>query len=191
MQGNNMQISIIKQLKLLLDFLLSGCDIVILGKSNGGREMGITTADKIADYFLWSANEKGDFLSNLKLQKLVYYAQAWFLAFEDEPLFDDRIEAWIHGPAIYSLWKKYSDSKWRPINIEIKKPKYDDDRTIPHLEKITDAYGIHEASFLEKLTHQERPWINARKGLDIDEEGHSEISHEDMKKFYREFLDEK
>jgi uncharacterized phage-associated protein len=55
--------------------------------------MPITTPDAVADYFLWSARECGDLLTNLRLQKLVYYAQAWFLALYDEPLFDGEFEA--------------------------------------------------------------------------------------------------
>ena len=63
----------------------------------------ITTASKLADYYIWFANDVGSYLSNHKLQKLLYYAQAWYLAFEDTPLFDEDFEAWVHGPTIPAL----------------------------------------------------------------------------------------
>lgn len=61
----------------------------------------------VADFFLAFANECGDFMSNLRLQKLVYYAQAWHLANYDTPLFEEDFEAWIHGPALPALYHHY------------------------------------------------------------------------------------
>lgn len=61
----------------------------------------------VADYFIWLANDSGSFISNLKLQKLVYYAQAWYLAIYGQSLFDEDFEAWVHGPIIPSLYQKY------------------------------------------------------------------------------------
>src|SRR3989442_1092083 len=59
-----------------------------------------TSAQVIANYFLWLSNESGSFLSNLKLQKVLYYAQGWHLGLERQRLFTDQIEAWVHGPSI-------------------------------------------------------------------------------------------
>ena len=69
----------------------------------------------IADYFVRLANETGDYISNLKLQKLVYYAQAWYLAISDEALFEEDFEAWVHGPVIPELYQEYKSFGWRPI----------------------------------------------------------------------------
>ena len=52
---------------------------------------------------------------NLKLQKLVYYAQAWHLALRDVPLFEEDFEAWVHGPVIPALYQEYKKFGWRPI----------------------------------------------------------------------------
>jgi uncharacterized phage-associated protein len=70
---------------------------------------------EVANYFIWLANETGSFLSNLKLQKLVYYAQAWHLALEESPLFEEDFEAWIHGPVLPTLYQKYESFSWKPI----------------------------------------------------------------------------
>ncbi len=62
----------------------------------------------VAQYFLAKADEDaGDLMSNLKLQKLMYYAQGFSLALCNKPLFPERIEAWIHGPVISALYHEY------------------------------------------------------------------------------------
>ena len=122
-------------------------------------------------------------LTPLKLQKLVYYAQAWHVALKGKPLFEDKIEAWIHGPvvrAVYTRFKKYS---WKPIDCELKDPSLPA-RVEKFLQEVFSVYGSYSAWDLERMTHQEDPWINARKGLGIDQDGTKEISLGDMKKFY-------
>ncbi|HUZ03805.1 MAG TPA: type II toxin-antitoxin system antitoxin SocA domain-containing protein, partial [Acidobacteriaceae bacterium] len=59
-----------------------------------------TSASDIAKYFIASFQKKNKAISNLKLQKLLYYAQAWHLALYGSPLFSDSIEAWVHGPVV-------------------------------------------------------------------------------------------
>ncbi|MGK8328482.1 Panacea domain-containing protein, partial [Pseudomonas aeruginosa] len=62
----------------------------------------------VAKFFLAQSNEEaGDLVSNLKLQKLVYYAQGFHLAVYDEPLFTDSIEAWTHGPVVPNVYHHY------------------------------------------------------------------------------------
>ena len=66
-------------------------------------------ANKIADYILFKTQNTGDFLTNLKLQKLLYYAQAWYLANYQKPLFDEPIEAWVHGPVVVQVYNEFRD----------------------------------------------------------------------------------
>ncbi len=151
--------------------------------------MAPTTANQVADYILCRVHEWEDLITNLKLQKLVYYAQAWFLALYDQPLFDDRLEAWVHGPvqpALYQRFKKYS---WGPITEEVPCPDYTEDIK-SHLEEILDIYGDLTAHHLERLVHQEDPWRKARGGLPPDAFCTDPLRHEDMKIFYRSLLDE-
>jgi uncharacterized phage-associated protein len=79
----------------------------------------------IANYFIWLANETGSFVSNLKLQKLVYYAQAWHLAIHETALFEEDFEAWVHGPVIPVLYQKYKQFSWQPIdeNVSLNLPE--------------------------------------------------------------------
>ena len=73
------------------------------------------TAAKIACYFIYLANQTGSFINNSRLQKLVYYAQAWHLALYDTPLFEEDFEAWIHGLVIAGLFEEYKKFGWKPI----------------------------------------------------------------------------
>ena len=146
--------------------------------------MARTTANKVADFFIHFCHEHGDFISNLKLQKLVYYAQAWHLALYDEPLFNEPIEAWVHGPVIPELYRKFKHYGWEPISYEPDEIELDE-HTKQHLIEIIDVFGGFTAYELEQMTHNEAPWVNARQGLAIDEPSNAIISHEDMRNYYK------
>ncbi|MFM6174756.1 MAG: Panacea domain-containing protein [Sphaerospermopsis kisseleviana] len=77
----------------------------------------LLTCFEVAKYFIRLAHETGSFISNLKLQKLVYYAQAWHLALFEQPLFNEDFEAWIHGPVVPELYHYYKKFGWRNISI--------------------------------------------------------------------------
>jgi uncharacterized phage-associated protein len=136
-----------------------------------------------ADYLILKSDYDNRVITNKKLQKLVYYAQAWHLVFTSKPLFTDPIEAWMHGPAVKSLWQKYKKYGYSPI---IDKPLAP---TLPKgidalLDEVWRVYGKYDADYLEGLTHSERPWLDARKGLDTDEMSSIEISTDSMKNYY-------
>lgn len=143
-------------------------------------------AQDIADYFIWLANDSGSFLSNLKLQKLVYYAQAWYLAIYGQPLFDEDFEAWIHGPTIPSLYQKYRQFHQLPIVQEIDREQLAQKlgNTIKFLQDVAEEYFACDAYELERMTHIEEPWIRARKGLANDVPSHAIIDKQWMKEYY-------
>jgi uncharacterized phage-associated protein len=143
-----------------------------------------TTANEVADYLLHFARQHGDLLSNLKLQKLVYYSQAWYLALKDKPLFNDPIEAWVHGPVVPKLYRRFRKYGWQPIDGTIQAPQFTNG-TEKHLVEVFSVYGQFSAWDLERMTHQEEPWRKARIGLLPDEEGHAKIDLDDMRQFYQ------
>lgn len=154
--------------------------------------MSKVTSDQVADYILWTACQKGDLITNLKMQKLIYYAQAWYLALYGEPLFDAEFQAWVHGPVQPSLWRRFKDARWEPINCD---PYYDEDSNaeIPedvrdHLDEIITVFFDYSAYRLERMTHDEAPWQHARGILASDEPSTQVISHEDMKQYYSSLL---
>lgn len=123
----------------------------------------IYTVEQIARYFLAKANEEvGDLISNLKLQKLCYYAQGVGLAARKQPLFIDRLEAWLHGPVVPSLYQKYRQygSSAIPSIHDLEVDDYDQaDRMI--LDDVYDYYGQYSAWRLREMTHKEAPWKDA------------------------------
>jgi uncharacterized phage-associated protein len=150
--------------------------------------MSINAAD-IAEYFVYlSLKGVGRGISNKKLQKLVYYAQAWSVTLTDKPLFAEKIEAWIHGPAIPSLYRKFKKFGFKPV--ESQNSNFDP-LIFPNpeiLNEVWRVYGKYDANYLEILTHQEDPWINARDALESGEFSSSEITTESMKEFYSQKL---
>lgn len=144
----------------------------------------------IGRYFLYLAKKEGKPITNKKLQKLVYYAQAWSLVLNNKKLFSEPIQAWVHGPAIRSLYVQYKDFGFSPIEekvtlISIKVSK----RTKELLDEIWRVYGKMDAGYLEMLTHSEKPWQEAREGLQSSQSSETEISLTTMKSFYADKLE--
>ena len=146
----------------------------------------------VDDYFIDKANSEGKIITNKKLQKLVYYAQAWSVVLNNEPLFSDKIEAWVHGPAIKSLYVKYKDFGFNPIRKDISPTKINviSSKTKKLLGSIWDVYGKLDAGYLELLTHSEKPWQDARAGLESHASSDAEITIASMRSFYSEKLKE-
>lgn len=146
------------------------------------------TPNNVADWFLSRINtEVGDTISHLKLQKLVYYSQAWYLTVFKKPLFNERIEAWAHGPVIPSIYERFKnvckDCVINVNSIELSKANFSkEDEQL--LSEIRAIYGEHSSGYLEELTHSELPWINARNGLPDYSASNNEITHEAMIDFY-------
>lgn len=131
----------------------------------GGREImvkNIIDVKTVADYFLSLAEEEaGDGISNLKLQKLLYYAQGFTLAATDMPLFDNAIEAWQHGPVVAEIYHKYSmfgsSNISMPIGIDLTSISENADIK-EMLNEVYNVYGQFSAWKLRDMTHEERPW---------------------------------
>lgn len=142
----------------------------------------------VAHYFLNRVDrEVGDVITNLKLQKLVYYAQAWSMVFRGEPLFDEPVQAWVNGPVVYSLWKEYQayEKAAIPDNPSVTQELQKDE--IKVLQVVWVTYGELSASKLWKLSHSEAPWNNAREGLAPHDSSQNPIDPDDMKNYYSEF----
>lgn len=112
--------------------------------------------------------EDTDDISNLKLQKLLYYAQGCFLAIKNRVLFNDKIVAWKHGPVVedvYFKFKSYGSSGIK--NPEQDELKEFDDETDALLREVYEVFGKYSAWGLRELTHKEAPWKNTAQGCEI------------------------
>ena len=121
-------------------------------------------------------------MTNKKLQKLCYYAKAWYLALYDKNLISEQFQAWVHGAVQPALYQKYKDYGYNAI------PKYTHSELLPEefvsfAKEVYNSYGHLSGDQLEQLNHQETPWINARKDCEPWENSSNEISEEDIKHF--------
>lgn len=147
------------------------------------RKKNILNCFDIANYFIFLANTSGSFISNLKLQKLVYYAQAWYLVNYGVPLFQEDFQAWVHGPVVPSLYQKYKAFGWKPIIEYIEELNLPQEVT-EFLEEVSDIYFACDAYELEKMTHEEDPWIEARGDIPPDAPSEEVITKESIMKYY-------
>lgn len=136
---------------------------------------------EIADWFLayndfMKTNQGADGISNLKLQKLLYYAQSAFLALKNTPLFSNDIVAWNHGPVIEEIYHKYKEYGFNDID-KFDEVKIDED-TEKLLTEVYNVFGEYSAWGLRNLTHTEKPWLSTNKN--------SIISQELMKESFKE-----
>lgn len=115
----------------------------------------------------------------MKLLKLVYYAQAWSLAWDGKALFSERIEAWRGGPVVRDLWAKEKHGEPVPPNAEaLTGPEKDT------VLAVLDFYSRFDGDELSQITHVEKPWIDAREGIPHGEMSTGEISVEAMRSYY-------
>lgn len=138
----------------------------------------------VAAWFLNAVDpEAGDSITNLKLQKLVYYAQAWAVTLLGSRLFDEPIEAWAHGPVVDVVYQEYKAHGFDSLPPSQRKPVFTPrERVI--LEDVLAVYGEHSATFLEALTHAEQPWQTVWSDRRRTDRSRREIPIERMREFY-------
>jgi uncharacterized phage-associated protein len=125
-----------------------------------------------------SNNDAGEYISNLKLQKLLYYQQGFHLAYFKEPLFDESIEAWMYGPVVPSIYNKYKAEGSNGLNYNGDPISLTDEEESLFNEVIR-VYGEFSAIGLMNLTHSEAPWKETPVGQG------NEISRDKMMKFFK------
>ena len=127
--------------------------------------------------------EKSDRISNLKLQKLLYYVQGWQLGITGNALFPERIEAWVHGPVVPEMFRAYRIYKWQPI-VKQQKSVLLPVAASKHIVKVLSAYDKFSGEQLGRLSHSESPWLTARRGLRSDAPSDAVITLNSMRHFF-------
>ncbi|MCK5717224.1 MAG: DUF4065 domain-containing protein [Thiomargarita sp.] len=141
----------------------------------------MTNVFDVAVYIL----KKRGTLSTMKLQKLVYYSQAWALVWDDTPLFSDQIEAWANGPVVTTLYNVHkgefsiTDADLQSyVQNELTENQKDT------IDTVLKVYGDKSAQWLSDQTHIDAPWQEARIGLCDSERGHQEITLASLSEYY-------
>ena len=127
-------------------------------------------------------------MTNLKLQKLLYYCQGWYLALERKPFFTEQIEAWVHGPVVPVVFREYRAKKWNPIAIDSADSLSGSafgSQADSHIKEVLNAYRGLTGTQLEKMTHNEDPWKIARGNTPIDMPSQAVVTHESMISYFR------
>jgi uncharacterized phage-associated protein len=138
----------------------------------------VASVHDVAAYIL----KKTGSITTWKLQKLVYYCQAWSLVWDDKPLFAARIEAWANGPVIPALYQRHRQ--------QFKVASWDGDPSAlsanerETIDAVLKFYGDRSSQWLSDLTHRENPWIDARKGLAPSDRGNVVITPAAMAEYY-------
>lgn len=149
----------------------------------------IFSAYDVALYFLFIARKDnaGDTISNLKIQKMLYYAQGEFLAFFDVALFPEKIEAWKHGPVvkkIYDNFRKYGKLAIDFKELENFRSEIYTKEHLDFLPFIYKKYNSLSAWDLAQKTHKETPWLK-----NYTENNTNEIPLKDLKEFFKKSLE--
>lgn len=148
--------------------------------------MAACTANGVADYLLWFAKDHGDVLTPLKLQKLMFYADAWHMVLNDgEELVPQKFEAWVHGPVLRDVYFRFNHYRWNPISQDIQKPDLSE-KLKAFLSDVYKVFGGFSGYELEQLTHQEQPWKAARGNLAPDSSCTEAIDKHLTHSFYTE-----
>lgn len=133
---------------------------------------------------LASAESEPEFLSQMRLQKLLYYVQGWSLASRQSPMFSGRLEAWVHGPATYNVYRAFRAYDKRPIphSEGSEAPLHKNERAF--IASIWEHYKAFSASELRRMTHSEPPWLKARGDLPADQPSRVEITVDSMMSWF-------
>jgi uncharacterized phage-associated protein len=125
----------------------------------------------VAEYIL----QKHGPMTTMKLQKLVYYSQAWSLVWDEESLFPERIEAWENGPVVRELYNCHK-GQFKISTTQKGYPENLSGNQKDTINRVLDYYGEKKPQWLSDLTHMEAPWKNTQLN--------SEITHADMSEYY-------
>src|SRR3990167_5226316 len=112
------------------------------------------SASDVAKWFIAKAAESGDLTTHLKVQKLLYYGEAWSQALTGEELLQEDLQAWAHGPVVPEVFREYRDYGWNalPVPAENEVPKFDAE-VEDVLNQVFDTYGDLPAKTLEHMSH--------------------------------------
>ncbi|MFH1620548.1 MAG: type II toxin-antitoxin system antitoxin SocA domain-containing protein [Patescibacteria group bacterium] len=148
-----------------------------------------TDAMSIAKWFVDRANKEfvdedgvSEGLTNLKLQKLLYFAQAVSLSLKDQPLFNDKIEAWKFGPVIPVVYHALKEFENAPVKITSATQEISPE-VASLLENVWSVYGKFSAHELVNITHNHLPW----KEVYLSGGKNNEITAESIKKYYADY----
>ena len=117
-------------------------------------------------------------ITNLKLQKILYFVQVFHLVKKDKPLFTENIQAWQYGPVVYEVYKQYKKNRSDSI-IRTKDTSVISEQDKQFIEEIWDSFGKYSTTKLVAITHAHTPWQEAYKT------NNQVISNKSLQEYYK------
>lgn len=133
--------------------------------------------------------EKLEEVTPLMLQKLLYFIQGVYSALYGRPLFAEDCRAWVHGPVYPEVYDLFRDFKYNPIDdarfalLEGTSDVLTDDEK-KSIDLVVNTFGMYGGKVLEKITHNENPWREARKGYGYSIPSNELLPKESIMKYY-------
>lgn len=125
----------------------------------------------------------------LALQKLLYYIQGMYMVLQHRALFSEDCRAWAHGPVYREVYEVFKSFKYNPIDdtrFAMFQNRFhelsDEERHV--IDLVVDSFGIYSGKTLERITHQETPWIEARANCLPDEASNEIITKDAIKSYF-------
>ncbi len=157
---------------------------------------------KLVNFIIAYCNIHGFTITPMKLQKILYFIQAWYLVrFDKELLFDELPQAWVNGPVYRSIYNEYKTTFYRSTPLILKEikevgkdekilEKYKeslglDEKQVNAINIILKHYSSKDESKLVLMTHSDAPWNIAREGYGEFDRCEEIISAESMYQFYK------
>lgn len=161
--------------------------------NNAGEKMNNKNSENLdvvllAKWLILLTTQKKSFITCSKLQVLLYYSQVWYLAFYRRSLFNDPLEAWMHGPAVFKVYKHFESRSFLNLPYQKELPEIPA-RIQKHFCEILEVYLPFPTEELKKMVKNEFPWQNARRGLQEQESSRKTIAIQDIMDFYSEKKD--
>ena len=144
------------------------------------KGVGMYSAISVANYIIEYEHSKNRMISNLKLQKLLYFVQARFFIEYEQPCFDDRIEAWSFGPVVVNVYHAYKI--YGSLDITKLKGCLPNNISSEHqiiINEELESYSCTPVYEMVNITHHQTPWVQAKRNL-----FNNEITHESLRQFF-------
>ena len=142
------------------------------------------SANDVADWFVNRADRDGEAITAPVVQRLIFLAQAWFLANKGRPLFADDFQAWATGPVAPSVFERFEGYPYDNLP-QIENARAITGEKLELLEGVQERYGCYKAWKLDEIVQEEGgPWEKARGRRSPEAHCDAVIGKDAIKGFY-------
>lgn len=151
------------------------------------------TCSQVAKFFIWRANHSDSLdvdLTPMKLQKILFHAQAYYLALHGKSLFEEDFEAWSRGPVVRNVYYEYREFGDRRITLNVEEPNFPSEVEM-YLSRIADIFLPRNAYVLSAITHKpDTPWKVVRGDLPTGVACNKVIPKSLIKNYYHDSIND-